>query len=51
MIKKLTKEIEEKVGSTIRWELGKKYIAINVATEEVVAIYNPKNDTLTYTNI
>lgn len=49
-IKELTKTVETATGLKIRWELGKKYTAFNVETEEVVAIYNPKNGKLEIKN-
>ncbi len=45
-IKELTKEVESITGCKITWELAKKYIAIDTATGNVVAEYNPKTGTL-----
>jgi len=49
-IKQLTKEVEERTGSKINWELGKKYEAIDAETGKRVAVYNPKSGKLAINN-
>ena len=46
-MKMLSRMVEERFpGARFEWELGKEYVAVNVDTGEVLAIYRPKAGTL-----